>query len=299
MTTALLGKKLQDTPLKKLNSWRVGGVAKQLYKPASLADLANFLPTLAVDDIPIWLGLGSNVLIADAGIAHTVILTQAGLKSMRLLGDNSFRLEAGVTCAKAAKFCVAHDFVEGEFFAGIPGTIGGALAMNAGAFGGETWSHVIAVETIDRQGNIRTRYPEEFQISYRCVKGVGVTEGEPEWFVAGYFTLPKGDGQQTKMNIKALLQKRNQSQPIGLPSCGSVFINPKDDHAGRLIEACNLKGFCLGGAQVSNKHANFIINTGEATAQDIMTLITHVRQSVLDTFSIDLQTEVRFLGFED
>jgi UDP-N-acetylmuramate dehydrogenase len=299
MSVELRGKTFENISLAKFNSWRVGGKARQLYQPADIADLGEFLSTLSADDIPVFLGLGSNVLIADQGIKQTVILTKGGLDQLKLVDDNSFYVEAGVTCAKAAKFCVEHNFIDGEFFAGIPGTIGGALAMNAGAFGGETWRYITKVETVDRQGERRTRYPSDYDISYRSVKGPGITEGEPEWFVAAYFQLPKGDGQQTKNNIKALLQKRNLTQPIGLPSCGSVFINPEGDHAGRLIEALDLKGFRIGGAEISLKHANFIINTGDATAQDMVSLIRYVQQRVKEKFGISLRTEVRFLGFED
>ena len=288
---------IADAPLKKLNSWRVGGAAKQLFKPTSIDELSQFLPTLSEDDQPIWLGLGSNVLIADQGINHTVILTLGGLGQLELQDDGTIRMEAGVTCAKAAKFCVQHDFIMGEFFAGIPGTIGGALAMNAGAFDGETWRYVTAVETIDKQGHLQIRYPEDYSIGYRHVHGPGITSGPSEWFVAGYFNLPKGDGQVTQQNIKALLKKRAATQPIGLPSCGSVFINPHGDHAARLIEHCGLKGFVIGGAQVSPKHANFIINTGEATAADIANLIKHIQDKVESMTQVALQTEVRFLGF--
>lgn len=289
---------IANAPLKKLNSWRVGGAAKQLFKPTSIAELREFLPTLSEDDHPVWLGLGSNVLIADQGIANTVILTLGGLAQLALQADDTIRMEAGVTCAKAAKFCVQHDFIEGEFFAGIPGTIGGALAMNAGAFDGETWQYVTAVETIDRQGMIHLRQPKEYSINYRSVLGPGIATEQSEWFVAGYFKLPKGDGKTTQENIKSLLKKRGETQPIGLPSCGSVFKNPNGDYAARLIESCDLKGYKIGGAEVSPKHANFIINTGDATAADIANLITSVQDKVMEATQVRLKTEVRFLGFE-
>lgn len=296
MTDPIRGKLIANAPIAKLNTWRVGGCAKQLFKPVDMDDLVLFMQQLEPTDLPVWLGLGSNVLIADAGISHTVIAPQSGLKTLSLEDETIIRAEAGVTCAKAAKFCVKHDLLEGEFFAGIPGTIGGALRMNAGAFGGETWDFVIAVETIDRQGKIRKRSADEYQTSYRTVKGPGITEGESEWFVTGYFKLPSGDGQITADNIKALLKKRGETQPIGLPSCGSVFINPEGYYSARLIEDCGLKGFSMGGAQVSEKHANFIINTGTATAADIMRLIKHVQTTVQKKHNILLRTEVRMLG---
>lgn len=289
---------ITDASLKKLNTWRVGGKARQLFKPDSIDALQQFLPTLPTDQPPIWLGLGSNILIADSGIDNTVILTTSGLNKLDLLDDDVLRFEAGVTCAKAAKFCVKHNFADAEFFAGIPGTIGGALAMNAGAFDGETWRYLTKVETIDQQGTIRVRSADEFIVSYRHVVGPGISEEPREWFIAGYFKLPKGDGLQTQKNIKALLKKRSSSQPIGLPSCGSVFINPPGNYAAKLIEQCELKGFRIGGAEISTKHANFIINTGNATAQEIADLISYVQQTVMEQTEIALQTEVRFLGFD-
>jgi UDP-N-acetylmuramate dehydrogenase len=320
---------MTDAPLIKLNTWRIGGAAKQLYEAPNLMALAEFLPTLAADDIPVWLGLGSNVLIPDSGISNTVILTHPGLGKLSLLDDQRFslrgaetaslidlspitsiqrepllddkifrvfRAEAGVTCAKVAKFCVKHDIVNGEFFAGIPGTVGGALRMNAGAFGGETWSAVIAVETINQRGEIKIRQASEYNVSYRTVTGPGITHGELEWFVAGHFTLPMGDGQITQQRIKELLKKRGETQPIGLPSCGSVFRNPPGHFAAKLIEECGLKGYRIGDAEVSSKHANFIINCGHATAQDIEQLILYVQTVVKEQHAIELIPEVKTLG---
>jgi UDP-N-acetylmuramate dehydrogenase len=336
----LRGELQMDAPLNKLNTWFVGGNAKQLYLPADVHDLSEFLKQLPLDDQPIFMGLGSNVLIRDGGIPNTVILTQGRLNKLELLDADSsplshaincvtsplvgevdsegvgrgviksnhkiFYAQAGVTCAKVAKFCVANDMAQGEFFAGIPGTIGGALAMNAGAFGGETWPRVVAVETIDRLGEVRIRTPDEYQISYRTVSPLplvpsGAQAGEgrvrvPEWFVGAYFQLPVGDGQETQQRIKALLAKRKETQPIGLPSCGSVFKNPPGDYAARLIEDCGLKGYRIGGAEVSPKHANFIINIGDSTAQDIEMLIHYVQEQVAKKYQIQLVTEVRMLG---
>ncbi|MSP53857.1 MAG: UDP-N-acetylmuramate dehydrogenase [Gammaproteobacteria bacterium] len=300
----LRGELQSDAPLSKLNTWFVGGNAKQLYLPADVNDLSEFLKQLPLDDEPIFIGLGSNVLIRDGGIPNTVILTQGRLNKLELdcRGDQRvaptalpnhkiFYAQAGVTCAKVAKFCVANNMVQGEFFAGIPGTVGGALAMNAGAFGGETWPRVVAVETIDRLGKVHLRTADEYQISYRTVIAPA-----KEWFVGAYFQLPIGDGKETQQRIKALLAKRKESQPIGLPSCGSVFKNPPGDHAARLIEVSGLKGYRIGGAEISPKHANFIINIGDATAQDIEMLIHYVQEQVAKKHQIQLVTEVHILG---
>jgi UDP-N-acetylmuramate dehydrogenase len=178
-----------------------------------------------------------------------------------------------------------------EFLAGIPGTIGGALAMNAGAWGGETWPHVALVRTVDRLGSVRERLPSKFQVGYRHVAGPA-----GEWFLDAEMTLDRGDAEAAQARIKGLLERRAATQPTGLPSCGSVFRNPPGDHAARLIEACGLKGLRFGAAEVSTKHANFIINLGGATARDIARLIDHVRAEVERRHGIRLIPEVRRVG---
>ncbi|HHJ80041.1 MAG TPA: UDP-N-acetylmuramate dehydrogenase, partial [Candidatus Tenderia electrophaga] len=252
-----------NEPMARHTSWRVGGPAERYFEPADLDDLAEFLAQKDKDEPVMWLGLGSNLLVRDGGIRGTVIITSGLLNEIELLDEGLVRAEAGVACAKVARFCGRQQLVGVEFLAGIPGTMGGALAMNAGAFGGETWQHVVAVETIDCHGQRHLRQPAEFAISYRHVKGVA-----DEWFVAAHLRLHCGDSDTATARIKELLEIRNASQPIGQPSCGSVFRNPDGDYAARLIEASGLKGCCIGGACVSEKHANFIINSGNATAAD-------------------------------
>ena len=287
----LRGELKLNEPMSRHTTWRVGGPAERLFRPADLADLQAFLATLDADEPLFWLGLGSNLLVRDGGIKGTVILTAQGMDSLALLDGGRLRAEAGVACARIAKYCAQHDLIGGEFLAGIPGTLGGALAMNAGAFGGETWQRVATVETIDRGGVVRTRTAEDFEIGYRHVQGVA-----NEWFVAATLQLERGDGAAAAARIKAMLAKRAATQPVGRPSCGSVFRNPPGDHAARLIEAAGLKGLGFGGASVSEKHANFIINAGEATAADIEALIEHVRTVVAERYGIGLQPEARIVG---
>lgn len=295
MTTApprdLQGELCLNEPLAGYTSWHVGGLACQLYKPANLRDLSHFLTTLAPTEPMVWLGLGSNVLIRDGGVEGTVIYTQGCLKALGKEDNQVIRAEAGVTCAKLAKFCICEHFSAGAFFAGIPGTVGGALAMNAGAFGSETWEYVVAVETIDRQGVIHKRTPADFQIAYREVQ-----RSADEWFVAGYFRFPQGDETAGRQAIKELLRKRSATQPIGEFNCGSVFRNPPGDHAGRLIESCGLKGKKIGGAWVSMKHANFIINGGEASGADVENLIRAVQDEVRRQTGVLLKPECHFIG---
>jgi len=286
----LRGELLRDEPMSKHTSWRVGGPADYFYKPADVDDLSLFLS--AVPEMPVyWVGLGSNLLVRDGGIRGVVILTSGLLTEMAFIDEGIFRVEVGVSCAKVAKFIARLNFIGCEFLAGIPGTIGGALVMNVGAFGGETWDKVIAVETMDRQGKVHMRSPDEFQVAYRQVIGPA-----GEWFIAGHFKFEAGDGEQTLQAMKELLAKRNASQPTNQPSCGSVFRNPTNDYAARLIELAGLKGKCIGGACVSEKHANFIVNIGNATATDIESLIEYVADTVKQIHGVNLMREAHIVG---
>lgn len=293
--THLRGTLLLNEPLGRYTSWRVGGPAARLYRPADQQDLAQFLAGLDADEPLFWLGLGSNLLISDASFPGTVIHTQGCLSAIAQLSgataDNRIGVEAGASCAKVARFASRLGLVGAEFLAGIPGTMGGALAMNAGAWGGETWPLVQRVRTISRHGEIRERDQSEFKVGYRQVSGL-----EGEWFLGADLTLEPGDTEAAQARIRELLARRAATQPTGLPSCGSVFRNPPGDHAARLIEAVGLKGHRLGGAEVSVKHANFIINLGDATANEIACLIDLVQDRVERHSGIRLQPEVRRVG---
>lgn len=292
-TTGLRGELLANEPLARHTSWRVGGPARQFYTPADLDDLANFLAGLPADEDVFWIGLGSNLLVRDGGFPGTVVSTFGGMNDLRMLDECTLRVEAGVACAKVARFMSRQGLTGGEFLAGIPGSMGGALAMNAGAFGGETWQYVVAVETLDRHGERRLRTPEDYEIGYRHVHGPA-----NEWFIAAHLRFAPGDTATAQARIKELLERRGATQPTNLPSCGSVFRNPPGDHAARLIEACGLKGRCIGKACVSEKHANFIINTGGARAADIEALIALVRDTVAVQQGVRLETEVRVVGVD-
>ena len=275
-------------------TWRVGGLAKALYKPSGIADLALFLKQLPKEEPLLWLGLGSNSLIKDIGFSGTVILTQGCLNGLGMVGDDLIRVEAGVSCAKMARFCARNELAGGEFWAGIPGTMGGALRMNAGCFNGETWQSVVEVETMTRSGDIRRRQPSEFEVSYRHVSGLN-----DEWFIAATCRLTPGDKDKSLQLIKELLAHRAATQPTSEYNCGSVFRNPPNQHAAKLIESCGLKGQVFGGARVSEKHANFIINhEGMASANDIESLIQFVQKTVHEQTSIELIREVHIIGDE-
>jgi UDP-N-acetylmuramate dehydrogenase len=286
----LRGKLTQNEPMSEHTSWRVGGPAEWFYAPADVADLAQFMLQLPAPMPVFWLGLGSNILVRDGGIAGAVILTAGLLNEIKSLDEKTLYIEAGVSSAKVARFAAQAGLTGAEFLSGIPGTFGGALAMNAGAWGGETWSLVQSVKTLDRQGQFHHRQITDYKIAYRSVKGP-----KNEWFVAATLQLSP-ETENGKAKIKALLKQRNEKQPVGLPSCGSVFRNPPGDYAARLIEQAGWKGRCVGGACVSEKHANFIINHNAATAADIENLIEQIKASVKNMSGIGLIPEVHIVG---
>nr|AIA12162.1 Mur ligase family, glutamate ligase domain protein [uncultured bacterium] len=281
----------QAVPLAKLTSWHIGGKAEYFAQPTHLDELKTIIADRKSLNIT-WLGLGSNVLIRDAGIQGLVIATR-GLNQIKLQENALIYVEAGVACAKLARFCQKHGLGGGEFFAGIPGTIGGALTMNAGAFGGETWECVQSVDVIDEAGLVSTHHINEFEVSYRRVlpnfsKFLG--------FVGGLFQFKSFASEEGKEKIRQLLQKRQEAQPIGTFNCGSVYRNPEGLHAAKLIDECGFRGKRIGDAMVSEKHANFILNTGKASAQQVEALMKEIEETVLERFQVKLEREVKILG---
>ncbi|MBE0619167.1 MAG: UDP-N-acetylmuramate dehydrogenase [Burkholderiales bacterium] len=293
---ALRGRLLAHEPMRKHLSWRAGGTAERAYVPADLPDAAQFLRSLPAEEPVYFIGLGSNLLVRDGGLRGTVVLMHASHAVMRM-EDALVYAEAGAASPKVARFAATRGYAGAEFLAGIPGTMGGALAMNAGCYGSETWDHVERVLMLGRSGELRERKPADFDIAYRHValKGAGI--GTDEWFAAAWLRFDRGDSAAALARIKELLQQRISAQPLSLPNAGSVFRNPPGDHAARLIEACGLKGYAIGGARVSEKHANFIVNAGgRGSAADIENLIEHVKQTVLARHGVELLTEVRIVG---
>jgi UDP-N-acetylmuramate dehydrogenase len=291
----LRGTLQRNAPLARHTTWRVGGCADLLYAPADRDDLAHFVHALP-PTLPLTvLGLGSNVLVRDGGIRGAVVLMHDP-GAVLAVADGLIYADAGVASPKLARFAAMHGCAGAEFLAGIPGTVGGALAMNAGCYGGETWRHVARVETLLRDGRFAIRLPDEFAIGYRSVRW---RDGSPldAPFTGAWFRFPPGDVAASRSAIKSLLAKRIATQPLSLPNAGSVFRNPPGDYAARLIESCGLKGFAIGGARVSELHANFIVNPGRrARAADIESLIVHVRAVVHARTGIGLMPEVRILG---
>lgn len=295
---ALRGRLLYHEPMRKHVTWRTGGAADRAYVPADLDDAAQFLCSLPAGEPVYFIGLGSNLLVRDGGIRGTVMLMHASHAAMHMDGALIYS-EARAASPKVARYAATHGYAGAEFLAGIPGTVGGALAMNAGCYGRETWDAVERVLMLRRSGELRERRPGDFDIGYRHV-ALRVGElGVDEWFAAAWFGFERGDGEAARRRIKELLEKRIRAQPLALPNAGSVFRNPPGDHAARLIEACGLKGYAIGGARVSEKHANFIVNAhGRGSATDIENLIEHVRNTVLAKHRVELIAEVRIIGEE-
>jgi UDP-N-acetylmuramate dehydrogenase len=291
--SSLRGQLLRDESMARHVSWRAGGNAALAYIPVDLADLQLFMADIPAERKVFFVGLGSNFLVRDGGFDGVIVLMHNTHGVMRLDGELVYS-EAGVASPKVARFAANHSYVGAEFLAGIPGTIGGALAMNAGCYGAETWDVVERVQTIDRQGVLHSRNRADFSLAYRHCESIANKE---EFFIAAWMRFPAGDREAARERIKVLLTQRAHTQPLTLPNAGSVFRNPEGDFAARLIEACGLKGFAIGGARISEKHANFIVNPkGQGSATDIESLIHHARATVLAKFGVALVPEVRIIG---
>ena len=281
----------RDEPMSRHTSWHVGGPADVYFSPRDRADLLQFLGTLPEGTPLFWLGLGSNLLVRDGGIRGVVIDTQSGLTRLERVNDTTVTCEAGVPCARLARQCIKWGLGPAEFLAGIPGTLGGALVMNAGAFGGETWPRVRSVDVCDARGADRRRDAREYSYGYRHI----VPPAAGEYFLAATLEFEYKPGL-TDEAMRELLAKRKETQPIGEWSCGSTFTNPPGEHAARLIEAAGLKGFRIGDIMVSPKHANFLLNVEAATAADVEKLVAHIQEEVQRQFNIALVPEFRTVG---
>ncbi len=291
----LRGSEMREARLAPYTTWRCGGPADRLYVPADRDDLAAFLRELPPDEPVTVLGLGSNTLVRDGGVRGTVVIMHNPGGALAV-ADGQVYAEATVACPKLARFAALHGCAGAEFLAGVPGAVGGALAMNAGCYGGETWRQVVRVEVVRRDGRFEVRTPADYAIGYRSVRRADGSAFDGI-FTAAWFRFPTGDATAARARIKELLARRIATQPLNLPNAGSVFRNPEGDHAARLIESCGLKGFAIGGASVSDKHANFIVNPRRsAKAADIEALIAHVRETVRAKTGVDLEPEVRVIG---
>ena len=293
--SGLRGELRRDVPLARYTTWRAGGPADLLFQPADRDDLATFVRQLPVTMPLAVLGLGSNTLVRDGGVRGAVVVMHDPGAALAV-SDGLVYAEAGLASPKVARMAARLGCEGAEFLAGIPGTVGGALAMNAGCYGGETWNHVVRVEVLTRDGRFEVRTPSDYAIAYRSVRRA---DGSPPdgVFTAAWMRFAPGDATKARARIRELLAKRIASQPLSMPNAGSVFRNPPGDHAARLIEAAGLKGHAIGGARVSEMHANFIVNPGaRARASDIEALIAHVRATVKARSGVDLVPEVHIVG---
>lgn len=287
----LRGELREQESMSRHTSWKTGGAADYYYSPADIDDLSIFISAVPMEMPIIWVGFGSNLLVRDGGVSGVVISVVGVLDNLEFNNGNEICIGAGVPCVKAARFAAKQGLGGIEFLAGIPGSIGGALAMNAGAYGGEIWRNIKQVETINRKGERKIYAKEHFEIAYRSV-----SLPENEWFAACKIELDVSTKSVVESTIKKMLSERAEAQPLGQLSCGSVFRNPPNDHAAILIESCGLKGRNVGGASVSEKHANFIINMGDATSSDIEQLIELIQATVYEKHAVKLIPEVRVIG---
>jgi len=281
----------EQVPMARHLTWRAGGKARNFFIPLTLEALQQKLSHWHSSQSLLWLGAGSNLLIRDGGIEQTVIAYRRALGWFRIAGQGVFEIGAGVPCARIARRTADLGWSGCEYMIGIPGLLGGALAMNAGAHGTQTWDHVEAVQVMDRCGQIYWRDANEFQPGYRHV-----SKPDNEWFIGARLVLKQGMPTSIHDRITQILSTRRKSQPIGQASAGSVFRNPPGHSAGKLIEAAGLKGRSFHQAQISPHHANFIINHGGASADAIEFLIHLVIKEVNRTSGIDLQPEVHIMG---
>jgi len=280
-----------NVDLKNFNSWKVGGKAEQFLICDNKDTLASYIKTRKIKPPITFIGLGSNLLIRDGGVKGTVVIMHGGLGIITREKELIY-VEAGVSCSKLSKFAAKEGLNNSAFFAGIPGTVGGSLAMNAGCYGFETWDHVHKVLMINLNGNQIIRNKSDFKINYRDVKQANRDES----FLAAWFNFPEGNKEDAEKKIKDLLAHRKNTQPLNWPTAGSTFRNPKDDFAAKLIDDCGLKNYQIGGAQVSEKHANFIINVGNATALDIENIIIYIQKVVFEKKNIQLLREIKIIG---
>lgn len=279
-----------DEPMEKHTSFRIGGPAEVMAFPKTAQQLAVLLRAAEELQIkPAILGAGTNVLAPDSGLAGLCICLKGALNGIRLLQGDRLRVMAGVTMTRAAMFAANHGLSGMEFAHGIPGTVGGGVYMNAGAYGGEICQICESVDVMDLQGNLRTLTKEQMHFSYRH----SLLEEEGGIVVSAVFQLTPKNAEEIKARIKELQGKRSTSQPLDLPSAGSAFKRPVGGYAAALIDQSGLKGYSVGGAAVSTKHAGFVVNTGGATAKDVKELLRKVSDIVFEDSGIRLEPEVR------
>lgn len=285
----------EQVPLSAMTSFQIGGPAALVAKPTSADTLVQLLQLVREGEIPYFLlGKGSNVLASDRGYPGVVIQT-GGLQAMSLDGADAITCECGVSLSRLCLFALEHGLSGLEFAYGIPGSVGGAIAMNAGAYGGECKDVLTHCEWVDADGVRRLTEVNELSLSYRH----SIFSDTPGCALSARFQLIPDDPAAIRARMDDYMNRRREKQPLQYPSCGSTFKRPVQGYASALIDTCGLKGLQVGGAQVSTKHAGFIVNLGGATAEDVRTLMSRVTDAVLLKTGITLEPEVKLLGFEE
>lgn len=290
---SLLGGRAQrDAPLRRYTTWQVGGPTEVMCLIDTEAEAGAVLRLMAEAKRP-WLvvGKGSNLLVSDDGVTGAVLVFQGDLARIEAVGEMDVTAGAGAALSQVLRFAAARHLSGLEFAAGIPGSLGGAVMMNAGAFGRQMKDVIDAVRIMDQTGAARDLPRQGLSFEYRRLALPDRT-----LVLAGRLALRPGNRRDIEAEVNRRLLDRRRTQPLSQPSAGSVFRNPPGDHAGRLIESCGLKGLKIGGAQVSEKHANFILNLGNATAADILALMRRVVREVRDKTDVTLRPEIRLVG---
>lgn len=279
-----------DEPMAKHTSFRIGGDVEVMAFPKTREELSQLMKTSALlDTKPVILGAGTNVLAPDEGMKGLVICLKDCLDGMELLDETHLRVMSGVTMTRAAMFAANHGLSGLEFAHGIPGTVGGGVYMNAGAYGGEICQVCQCVEVMDYEGNLTRFCRTDMDFSYRH----SILEETDRIVISADFALTPDDPEAIKARMKELIGKRSASQPLDLPSAGSAFKRPAGGYAAALIDQAGLKGYQVGGAAISTKHAGFAVNLGGATAEDVKNLLEQVSDIVFEKSGIRLEPEVR------
>ena len=282
----------QQEPMSRHTTFRIGGPADFYLCPHSTKEVQEIVEICKEENLPYFvLGNGSNLLVSDKGYRGVVIQLWKNFSDITVK-DCCIQAKAGALLSKVAAEALEAGLTGMEFASGIPGTIGGAAFMNAGAYGGEMKDIIKSVKVLDTQGEVRVLPKEELKMGYRTsiVKEKGYTVLSVE------LELSKGNREEIRNTMEDLKERRTSKQPLEMPSAGSTFKRPEGYFAGKLIMDSGLRGFSVGGAQVSEKHCGFVVNKGGATAMDVLNLIREVQRKVKEQFGVDLETEVRFLG---
>ncbi|HHV99691.1 MAG TPA: UDP-N-acetylmuramate dehydrogenase [Clostridiaceae bacterium] len=283
---------LIDEPMSKHTSFKVGGNADLLVLPQNTDQLIEIVQICREREYPFFvMGNGTNLIVKDKGIRGVVIKTFGGLQNFRVC-DDMIEAESGILLSKLSNIALKNSLTGLEFASGIPGTLGGAVVMNAGAYYGEMKDVVVWTRYLDRQGFVKEIEYEQHQFGYRT----SFIQTNGGIVLKSRLKLRKGNCSEIKALMDDLAKRRKEKQPLDMPSAGSVFKRPEGYYSGQLIESCGLRGYSIGGAQVSNKHCGFIVNNGNATAKDIIALIKFVQDKVKSEFGVELQTEVKIVG---